>query len=72
MTTTRKTAASAPTATSASGGDMRVNALRISLLACAVVAAGLFLDAAPLLWLSVALMVVGLIGIVAALAGVTL
>lgn len=49
---------------------MRVNALRICLLAFALVAAGLVTGAAPLLWLSVALLVVGLAAIVAALAGV--
>ena len=51
---------------------MRLNALRISLLACAVVGFGLVTGAVPLLWLSAALMVVGLAAIVAALAGVGL
>jgi len=49
---------------------MRLIAFRVSMLACVLVAIALALGAAPLLWLSVALMVVGLAAIVAALAGV--
>ncbi|MFN7156119.1 MAG: hypothetical protein ACK4OE_20815 [Acidovorax sp.] len=49
---------------------MRLIAFRVSLLACVLVAVALAIGAAPLLWLSGALMVVGLAAIVAALAGV--
>lgn len=49
---------------------MRVIAMRISLLACALTAIGAATGAAPLLWMAAAWAVLGLAAFVAALAGV--
>jgi len=49
---------------------MHLIAFRVTLLACAVAVPGVAMGAGPLLWLAIALVVVGLAAIVAALAGV--
>lgn len=72
MTTTRKTASRTPAATGTGGREMRVTALRICMLACVVTTASLITGAMPLVWTAAALIVVGVVGIVVALAELAL